>query len=438
MKKNAANPRYTVIIPTKDRCEYLFHTLKTCSEQDYDNFEVIVSDDGSKDDTRGVVEEASRKDSRIKYIKPENGSGMLYNFEYALDQVKDGYVTALGGDDGLIPNSISDIDTIFKQYPYDVLTWPTPIYSYPSEYDKSGRLVIKAKFGRPLNGQKILKSTDIINKQIQNLEYVGDSELPMFYVKSMVSTDVVKKVKSITPNNVFYACSVPDGYSGIAIAGVIDEYIFSGKPFSIFGSSHKSTGNAYLDSTKKSLEIANNFFNSVSKVPLHKKLGSAPYSPLIAIMTADFLFTADDLNGWKGDISKLDIKNIIEKSLKELKNGNWAKDNVSRELAIIKRIAEQYSLEDYFHNQVNSLKRNTKKEIRGNAISSKQIYIDASDYGIENILDAAYFFFFIHNAGENVSLKSLLKGVTNSISHKISTKKNAGGFPPESEWPNLG
>ena len=233
--------------------------MKTCSNQDYENLDVLVSDDNSTDRTREVVEEASRKDTRIKYIKPVSGNGMLNNFEFALNQVKDGYVTALGSDDGLIPNSIIEINKIFNENPYEVLTWPTPIYSYPSKSDKNGRLVIKASYGKPLKGLKILNSEDIINKQIKNLEYVSDSELPMFYVKSMVSTDVVKRVKAITPNNAFYACSVPDGYSGIAIAGVIDEYIYSGKPFSIFGSSPKSTGNAYLQSNIESQKIAKNF-----------------------------------------------------------------------------------------------------------------------------------------------------------------------------------
>ena len=45
-----SNPRFTVIIPTKDRARYTYHTLRTCAEQDYENLDVVVSDDGSKDD----------------------------------------------------------------------------------------------------------------------------------------------------------------------------------------------------------------------------------------------------------------------------------------------------------------------------------------------------------------------------------------------------
>ena len=154
-------------------------------------------------------------------------------------------------------------------------------------------------------------------------------------------------------------------------------------------------------------------------------------------MTADFLFTASDLEGWRGDVSNLDIKNIIDKSLAELSNGNWDKKNLSRELAIIKKVAYEYKLIDFFNKKVSSYSRNTKKEIIGNAVSHKQIYLDASDLGIKNILDAAYFCKFIHNASENISFKTLFRLMGNSISHKISMNTNAGKFPQESEWPKL-
>ena len=79
-------------------------------------------------------------------------------------------------------------------------------------------------------------------------------------------------------------------------------------------------------------------------------------------MTADFLYTANDLNGWKGNISNLDIKNIIDKSLAELVNGNWSKKNLSRELAILQKIASENKLDDFYNKKLSSYRRNTKKK----------------------------------------------------------------------------
>src|ERR1035438_1479968 len=91
-KDNA--PLFTEIIPNKNRAKYLHHTLRTCMMQDYERLEVIVSDDSSTDNACEVVEEASRRDSRIRFISFGAGVGMRDNFEFALSQVKPGYVIA--------------------------------------------------------------------------------------------------------------------------------------------------------------------------------------------------------------------------------------------------------------------------------------------------------------------------------------------------------
>ena len=108
-------PRFTVIIPQKDRSEYIGHTLKTCMIQDYPNFEIIVSDDCSEDNSVEVIQELANLDSRIKLFAHKEHLGMRDNFEFALNQVKPGYVMALGGDDGLVPGCIWEMYRIIKE-----------------------------------------------------------------------------------------------------------------------------------------------------------------------------------------------------------------------------------------------------------------------------------------------------------------------------------
>ena len=49
-------PRFTVIIPVHNRSSYLYQTLRTCANQNYENLEIIVSDDCSIDDTKRMVD----------------------------------------------------------------------------------------------------------------------------------------------------------------------------------------------------------------------------------------------------------------------------------------------------------------------------------------------------------------------------------------------
>ena len=302
------HPLFTVIIPTKDRAEYLHHTLRTCALQDYENLEVIVSDDGSTDHTRAVVEEAARKDPRIRYVTPGVGVGMRDNFEFALEQVKPGYVMALGGDDGLLPYGISGMRNVLLETGLELLTWAAPVYSYPPNSTLSGQLILDKK-----SKSKIISSGAYLSRQARDLHYLSDLETPMFYVKGIVSTKLIDKVRDRTIDKRFYSCPTPDGYSGIVLAGEVEKFTFSGEPFSLFGASPSSQGIAYLSNSKSAKNQSEAFFKQVTGTPMHSKLARQPYSPLITLMTVDYLLSSQDLPGWPGQVPTINFKKMLEK-----------------------------------------------------------------------------------------------------------------------------
>lgn len=61
-------PLVSIIIPTFNRAILIGETLIYVLSQTYENWECIVVDDGSNDDTKEVVEQYSKKDNRIKYL----------------------------------------------------------------------------------------------------------------------------------------------------------------------------------------------------------------------------------------------------------------------------------------------------------------------------------------------------------------------------------
>jgi len=65
--------KISVIVPSFNLAEYLPRCLDSILAQTHDNIEVIVVDDGSRDDTLSVMEAYAAKDSRIKAIHQENG-----------------------------------------------------------------------------------------------------------------------------------------------------------------------------------------------------------------------------------------------------------------------------------------------------------------------------------------------------------------------------
>ena len=62
---------FSIIIPTYNRAAFILKTIQSLLDQSYQNFEIIVVDDGSKDNTDEIVKGIS--DSRVSYYKKENG-----------------------------------------------------------------------------------------------------------------------------------------------------------------------------------------------------------------------------------------------------------------------------------------------------------------------------------------------------------------------------
>jgi len=431
LNKNEIIPLFTVIIPVKNRGPYLYYTLKTCMIQEYENFEVIVSDDASTDNTQEVVNEAIKKDSRITYYRHNEGIGMRENFEFALKMVKPGYVMALGGDDGLLPDGINDINEIIQTTKLKLLTWAAPLYSYPNVTSTNGQLVLyrqKEKF-------KIIDSQEFLTRQSKNLHYLSDLENPMFYVKGVVSTELINKVQKRTKDGRFYSCPTPDGYSGIVLAGEVSKFGFSGEPFSIYGMSPSSQGLAYLSNSVKAKQDSENFYKNVVDRSMHEKLASQPYSPLITLMTVDYLLTAKDLPGWEGVISPINYKEVLKKSLNELKHGLYGEERIVRELKILSNISKKHNLDTYFNDLVSKSRRyKGKAPLKGNATNLQALYLEAKPLGVNNIIDAAYASKILFKTQSQITLKSVAEMIFNSVKYRLRSRKKGDVFPSINVW----
>jgi len=425
-----SQPVVSVIIPAKNRAPYLFHTLRTCMLQTYERLEVIVSDDGSTDETRDVVEAASRKDSRIRYASPGGAVGMRENFEFALRQVKPGYVMALGADDGLMPHGVEGMLDVLRETRQELLAWSAPVYAYPNTRVAQSQLVLARQ-----SPTRVLRTADFLRRQSKHLHYLSDVESPMFYVKGLTSTALIERVRSRTRDGYFYACPTPDGYSGIVLAGEVQTYAMSGRPFSIYGSSPSSQGLAYVNSGETAKKLSESFFKAVAESPMHEQLASQPYSPLITLMTVDYLLTASDLPGWGGPRPSIDFKQVLLKSVGELKHGLYASDRVSRELAILDHIAKRHGLSDFFRSTIQGSRRHAAKQpLEGDAFSPSMVVLDAAACGIQNIFDAAYFAQFVHGAAGRPLARDVWRALIRSLRYRLASMHQGEPFPPESAW----
>lgn len=101
--KNTEAIKISVIIPTYNRAEWITKTVQSVLDQSYMNLEVIVVDDGSKDNTEEVIGKIN--DERLKYFKTINQErGAARNYGVANSDGE--YVVFLDSDDLLYPHCI--------------------------------------------------------------------------------------------------------------------------------------------------------------------------------------------------------------------------------------------------------------------------------------------------------------------------------------------
>jgi glycosyltransferase involved in cell wall biosynthesis len=97
-------PRVSVIIPTFNRSRFLRQAIASVLAQTFPDFEVLVVDDGSSDNTAAVV--AAIDDPRIIYIHQEN-AGRSAARNWGLAQTRGEYIALLDDDDLYLPNKLA-------------------------------------------------------------------------------------------------------------------------------------------------------------------------------------------------------------------------------------------------------------------------------------------------------------------------------------------
>lgn len=423
-------PKVSVIIPVKDRKEYLYHTLRTCMSQDYDNFEIIVADDASTDGTKEMVRAMAAMDSRITFIDRPERVGMRDNFEDALSRIKEGYVLALGGDDGIQPRGISRMVNQFAETGAKLMVWSPPEYAYPMDYYPNGHFSINYKAK-----SHWVSSKEYLARQPIQLDYISDIECPMFYIRGCAHISLIETVKSRTKDGRFYSCPTPDGYSGIVLAGEVDKFFFSGDSFTINGVSPSSQGIAYVKKDKKAVEDSKEFFKFSENKMMHPILASQPYSPLLALMTVDYLMTAKDLPGWKGDFPPIDIKEALRKGISEM-GRSYDDSRMQRELLIMEEIAKQHGIEEEYHEMLRAAKKYAVSRMDyKTAITRQRLYIDVLDLDIHNVFDASYAAYNVIRLKGKFGWKFYLKAFKRALEvYRLKKSKIRGDFSKELEW----
>ena len=108
MSENSAMEKLvSVIIPLFNHEKYIIECLNSIKQQTYNNFEIIIIDDGSKDNSAKNVENWIKENPiiNIKFIK-QNNIGICKTLNKLISLAKGDYIAMIASDDSLVPNSL--------------------------------------------------------------------------------------------------------------------------------------------------------------------------------------------------------------------------------------------------------------------------------------------------------------------------------------------
>ena len=107
----------SIIMPSYNTAAYIAHSIESVINQTYSNWELIIIDDCSTDNTEDVV--AKFQDPRIRFFKNEKNSGAAVSRNFALRESKGKWIAFLDSDDLWYPTKLSNQIEFMKRNGYD-------------------------------------------------------------------------------------------------------------------------------------------------------------------------------------------------------------------------------------------------------------------------------------------------------------------------------
>ncbi|HHK7549987.1 TPA: glycosyltransferase family 2 protein, partial [Streptococcus pneumoniae] len=114
------NELISIIVPIYNVENYLRMCLDSIQNQTYQNFECLLINDGSPDNSAEICREYVAKDSRFRYFEKENG-GLSSARNYGIERAEGTVITFVDSDDWLEGNSLEILYDKMNQYDADVV-----------------------------------------------------------------------------------------------------------------------------------------------------------------------------------------------------------------------------------------------------------------------------------------------------------------------------
>ena len=107
-------PFFSIIIPVYNKVNFIENTLKSVFQQSFTDYEILLINDGSTDDSESKI--LAFNDPRIRYYSKKN-EGVSETRNLGIEKAKSEYITFLDADDYWYPNFLEEMFLLIKSFP---------------------------------------------------------------------------------------------------------------------------------------------------------------------------------------------------------------------------------------------------------------------------------------------------------------------------------
>jgi glycosyltransferase involved in cell wall biosynthesis len=166
-------PAISICIPTYNGADYICQAVKSVLDQQYPDFEIVIVDNCSTDQTPALVKDLlSERGERIRYFRNEQNIGLVRNFNTCLKYACGEYIKFLCVDDILLPDCLALMASEFEKNPSATLVC-------------GGRLIIDStgnpkELKRYSTRRKLVPGKEAIARCVLGTNFIGEPTAVMF------------------------------------------------------------------------------------------------------------------------------------------------------------------------------------------------------------------------------------------------------------------
>lgn len=261
-----AECEFSIVIPVRNSADTLRYTLQTCLDIDYDDYEIVLSD--NSDAGNNVIYELVQElnDPRIHYYRVPYPLDLPKSFEFAFLQARGEFIFSLGADDAVYPWIFKALHKALPQLgDSDVLTWIRDFYAWPGfNGGQQNQLTMNLRHTGKVDAPQLDNfDMDELRKSLLNDPQNWLYSIPLLYINSGFRRSYMKHLwKQVGRLWDGASQDVPMGVVNVYVLEKLKIFVY---PLTVAGMSGHSIG-------RRSSTVQDSFINLVKSFEKVKRL----------------------------------------------------------------------------------------------------------------------------------------------------------------------